>query len=124
MDIRISLADTAEQYQNDGFEILSVSLDSDRQALDRFLAREEHPWKMVYSGKGIEDELTAAHGVSSAHLQGYLNEFVFRFNRRFWPMVGFESVLKIAVQVESPTVQNFYKAARESKAPAKPVPIG
>jgi len=27
-------------------------------------------------------------------------------------MVGFESVLKIAVQVESPTVQNFYKAAR------------
>ncbi len=53
------------------------------------------------------------HGVSSAHLQGYLNEFVFRFNRRFWPMVGFESVLKIAVQTKSLTEQDFYKRARK-----------
>ena len=52
------------------------------------------------------------HGVSSAHLQGYLNEYVFRFNRRFWPMVGFESVLKIAVQAESISDQDFYKGAR------------
>ena len=58
------------------------------------------------------------------HANFYLNEFVFRFNRRFWPVVGFESVLKIAVQVESPTVGNFYKAAREPKDPAKPVSIG
>jgi hypothetical protein len=49
------------------------------------------------------------HGVSSAHLQGYLNEFVFRFNRRFWPMVGFDSVLKIAAQVEGPTYKDFYE---------------
>ena len=33
------------------------------------------------------------HGVSPKHLQAYLNEFVFRFNRRFWPMVAFDSVL-------------------------------
>jgi hypothetical protein len=24
------------------------------------------------------------HGVSSVHLQEYLNEFCYRFNRRFW----------------------------------------
>jgi hypothetical protein len=36
-------------------------------------------------------------------LQGYLNEFVFRFNRRFWPLVAFDSVLKIAARVKSPT---------------------
>ncbi len=35
------------------------------------------------------------HGVSPKHLQGYLNEFVFRFNRRFWPLVAFKSVLKM-----------------------------
>ena len=52
------------------------------------------------------------HGVSSTHLQGYLNEYVFRFNRRFWPMVGFESVLKIAVQMDPTTDQDFYKKAR------------
>jgi len=34
------------------------------------------------------------HGVSPKHLEGYLNEFVFRFNRRFWPLVAFDSVLK------------------------------
>jgi hypothetical protein len=34
------------------------------------------------------------HGVSPKHLQGYLNEFVFRFNRRFWPLIAFDSVLK------------------------------
>ncbi len=49
------------------------------------------------------------HGVSPKHLQGYLNEFVFRFNRRFWPLVAFDSVLKIAAQVESPTYSSLYK---------------
>ena len=35
--------------------------------------------------------LGSHHGVSPKHLQAYLNEFVFRFNRRFWPMVAFDS---------------------------------
>ena len=67
------------------------------------------------------------HGVSSAHLQGYLNEFVFRFNRRFWPMVGFDSVLKIAARVESLTYRDFYEGGqrRENSAePSEPVLIG
>jgi hypothetical protein len=49
------------------------------------------------------------HGVSPEHLQGYLNEFVFRFNRRFWPMVGFDNVLKIAARVDSLTYRDFYE---------------
>jgi len=49
------------------------------------------------------------HGVSPKHLQGYLNEFVFRFNRRFWPLVAFDSVLKIAARVEPPTYAMLYK---------------
>ena len=28
------------------------------------------------------------HGVSHQHLQAYLNEFTFRFNRRFYPFNG------------------------------------
>ncbi len=48
------------------------------------------------------------HGVSSKHLQGYLNEFVFRFNRRFWPMVAFDSVLKIAARTKAPTYAALY----------------
>jgi len=34
--------------------------------------------------------------VSAKHLQAYLNEFTFRFNRRFHPFNAFRSLLGIA----------------------------
>jgi hypothetical protein len=37
-----------------------------------------------------------------------LNEYVFRFNRRFYPMAAFNSVLGIAVRVEAPTYDGLY----------------
>jgi len=48
------------------------------------------------------------HGVSQQHLQAYLDEFVFRFNRRFYPMTAFNSVLGIATRVEAPTYEELY----------------
>ncbi len=48
------------------------------------------------------------HGVSQQHLHAYLNEFVFRFNRRFYPMTAFNSVLGIAARVEAPTYEALY----------------
>jgi transposase-like protein len=48
------------------------------------------------------------HGVSQTHLQAYLNEFVFRFNRRFYPMNAFNSVLGISVRSEAPTYAALY----------------
>ncbi len=38
------------------------------------------------------------HGVSPQHLQAYLNEFTFRFNRRFYPFNAFRSLLGIGVK--------------------------
>ena len=55
--------------------------------------------------------LQAHSRVSPTHLQSYLNKFVFRFNRLFWTMVTFDSVLKIAVLVEVRTYMNFYVGA-------------
>lgn len=49
------------------------------------------------------------HGVSPQHLQAYLNEYVFRFNRRFYPMTAFHSVLGIGVRIEAPTYENLYR---------------
>lgn len=60
------------------------------------------------------------HGVSPKHLQAYLNEFVFRFNRRFWPMVAFDSVLKIAARVEAPTYWGLYHGVRRPPNPPNP----
>ncbi len=33
------------------------------------------------------------HGVQKKHLQRYLNEFCYRFNRRFWSDQGFDRLL-------------------------------
>jgi transposase-like protein len=48
------------------------------------------------------------HGVSPQHLQTYLNEFTFRFNRRFYPFNAFRSLLGIAGNVTAPTYAEFY----------------
>jgi len=47
-------------------------------------------------------------GVSHRHLQVYLNEFVFRFNRRFYPMKTFNSALGVAAHTSAPTYKPFY----------------
>lgn len=45
------------------------------------------------------------HGVSPKHLQAYLNEFTFRFNRRFYPFNSFRSLLGIGGTVAGPTLR-------------------
>ena len=51
------------------------------------------------------------HGVSEQHLQAYLNEFTFRFNRRFYPFSAFRSLLGIAGGVQAPTYAELYSGA-------------
>jgi transposase-like protein len=49
------------------------------------------------------------HGaIGQHHLQAYLNEYVFRFNRRFYPMTAFNSVLGLAAHSPSPTYAELY----------------
>jgi transposase-like protein len=48
------------------------------------------------------------HGVSSKHLQAYLNEFAFRFDRRLAPFSAFRSLLGIGAGAESPTYDELY----------------
>ena len=48
------------------------------------------------------------HGVSAKHLQAYLNEFTFRFNRRFYPFHAFRSLLGIAGGAVAPTFDELY----------------
>lgn len=49
------------------------------------------------------------HGrIEPKHLQAYLNEYVFRFNRRFYPMTAFNSILGIAARSVPPTYAQLY----------------
>jgi transposase-like protein len=45
------------------------------------------------------------HGVSHQHLQAYLDEFTFRFNRRRTPMAAFQTLLGLGTQ-QAPTTYN------------------
>lgn len=56
------------------------------------------------------------HGVSPQHLQAYLNEYVFRFNRRFYPMTSFNSVLGLAARTVPPTYEQLYSGEWEHAA--------
>lgn len=60
------------------------------------------------------------HGVSAQHLQAYLNEYVFRFNRRFYPMTSFASVLGIGSVRSGPTYRGLYDGDYAHPNPDKP----
>ncbi len=50
------------------------------------------------------------HGVSHRHLQAYLNELVFRFNRRFYPLTASNSALGLAAHTSAPTYKTLYSS--------------
>ena len=54
--------------------------------------------------------------IEPKHLQAYLNEYVFRFNRRFYPMTAFHSVLGIASRIVPPTYAQLYSGEWEHAA--------
>ena len=53
------------------------------------------------------------HGVSQKHLQSYLNEFVFRHNRRRTPMAAFKRILGLGTHLRAPTYEKLYKTGKE-----------
>jgi len=52
------------------------------------------------------------HGVSRQHLQAYLNEYTFRFNRRGTPMAAFQTALGLGSQRLGPTYKGLYGVAK------------
>lgn len=50
------------------------------------------------------------HGVSCKHLPHYVNEYVFRFNRRRTPMAAFQSLLGLTLQHTPTTYKMLYEA--------------
>jgi transposase-like protein len=61
------------------------------------------------------------HGaVRAQHLQAYLNEFTFRFNRRNTPMAAFQTVLGLAKERIGPTYRGLYGIAKGQEIWAHP----
>jgi len=60
-----NVKDVYARYHDKGFDIIGVSLDNDRAALDRFLDTEEIAWRQIYDGKGWQAEIGRVYAVSS-----------------------------------------------------------
>lgn len=48
--------------------------------------------------------------VERQHLQAYLNEFVFRHNRRFWKFSAFQRLLQLGLAARAPSYRDIYNA--------------
>lgn len=86
-----------------GYNHASVVLDGDMEKAEQALPMIH----LVFSNLKAW-LLGTHHGVSQQHLPAYLNEFVFRFNRRFYPMTAFATVLGIGMNVTGPTYRGLY----------------
>jgi thiol-disulfide isomerase/thioredoxin len=57
---------TYKKYHDQGFEIIGISLDSEREKLDAFLKKQDGmTWQQYFDGKGWSNELAAKYGVES-----------------------------------------------------------
>jgi len=92
-----------DQLAAEGFDHDQIPERGDPEVAERFLPLIHLEFSNLKSWL-----LGTHHGVSSTHLQAYLNEFSFRFNRRFYPFNAFRSLLGIGVESPSATYDELY----------------
>jgi len=60
-----NVIETYKKWHEAGFEVLGISLDQDKAALDAFLKSNDMPWRQHFDGKGWENEVAQLYGVRS-----------------------------------------------------------
>lgn len=59
------LAETYEEFKGRGFEIVGISLDKEKAALQKFVAENNMPWPQFFDGKGWDNEIAKRFGIQS-----------------------------------------------------------
>ncbi len=57
------LKDAYAKLHDKGFEIVGISLDQDKTALEKFIKENDMPWPQYFDGKGFESEIAANYGI-------------------------------------------------------------
>ena len=60
-----TLVETYAQFKDKGFEIVGVSLDSDKDALAAFTKENKMPWPQFFDGKGWDSELAQRFNIQA-----------------------------------------------------------
>lgn len=92
-----------------GYQHLAVPERGDGQVAEEYLPLIH----LVFSNLKAWIDGTHHGRIERQHLQAYLNEFTFRFNRRFWPFNAFRSLLGIAGGQNAPTYAELYSGEWE-----------
>ena len=89
-----------------GFKHRPIAMRGDRKKMDKHLP-------MVSSATAnLKTWINGTyHGIQRQHLQSYLNEFMFRFNRRFYRSVSFRTLLGLGTLQVGPTYREIYSRA-------------
>ena len=56
---------TYQKYHSQGFEIIGISLDQEKQKLESFLKQKGITWQQYFDGEGWENKLAAKYGIES-----------------------------------------------------------
>ena len=54
-----------DAYKDKGFEVIGISLDQDKSALEKFTTEKKMPWPQYFDGKGWGNEIAQRFGISS-----------------------------------------------------------
>lgn len=54
-----------DKFQRRGFEVIGISLDSDRKKLETFVSENDIPWPQFFDGKGWKNRLAMKYGIHS-----------------------------------------------------------
>jgi thiol-disulfide isomerase/thioredoxin len=54
-----------EKLHPKGFEIIGISLDSDKARLEKFVKDKEMPWPQFFDGQGWKNEISTRYGIHS-----------------------------------------------------------
>ena len=54
-----------DKFHAKGFDIVGISFDQDRDALDKFIAKEKTPWPQYFDGKGWQNKFGMQYGINS-----------------------------------------------------------
>lgn len=86
-----------------GFKHRPVVMRGDRKKMDRHL-----PMVSTVTANVKTWIDGTFHGIWKAHMQAYLNEFMFRFNRRFYRQMSFRTLLGLGANHHGQTYEALY----------------
>lgn len=63
-----------EKYHDQGFEILGISFDQEKEALEQFVEKQKMTWPHYFDGKGWNNDIGQQYGISSIPTMWLVNQ--------------------------------------------------